>query len=389
MGRRGFRRGAAGIAAAAVLVGSVAACDCGAAAGDRVAVPGRATLARALDEVIRHGYPGAQVVVTERGRDRTETAGVGDLASGERFRDGDHIRIGSNTKTFVATVLGQIVSEGKVELDAPLERYLPGVVAGNGNDGNRVTVRNLLQHTSGLPDYLMSGAHPNPAQLHPDTEEVRWRRYRPEELVALAMTMPPQFEPGVKAVYTNTNYVLLGMLIERVTGQSVAAQIDRRILAPLGLRETYYPDPGETGLRNPHPTGYHERDGRRIDFTEMDTSWGAAAGAMVSTGADLNRFFIALLGGKLVPATILAEMQHTMPWDRGEGGYGLGLVDIPVSCGKRVWGHGGSIMGFETRTGVTEDGRAVTATVNQLPRDQEDFDVMSKAFDAALCEVAR
>ncbi|MCM6778894.1 beta-lactamase family protein [Nocardia sp. CDC159] len=391
MVRKGFRRAAAGVAAAAVLAGSVAACDSATATGDSATAPG---LARVLEDIVRGGYPGAQVVVTEHGQDRIESAGVGDLASGERFRDGDHVRIGSNTKTFVAAVLAQLVSEGQVELDAPVERYLPGVVAGNGNDGAKVTVRNLLQHTSGLPDYLASGnpehrERPEPAQLQADSETVRWRHYEPAELVARAMTMPPQFEPDTKSVYTNTNYILLGMLIERVTGRPVAAEVERRIIAPLGLRDTYFPAARETGLRDPHPRGYHERDGERIDFTDMDTSWAGAAGAMVSTGSDLNRFFTALLDGKIVPAAQLAEMQKTVPWDRDAGGYGLALIDIPVSCGKKVWGHGGSIMGFETRTGVTADGRAVTLTVNQLARNQQDYDVVTKAFDTAICEARR
>ncbi|MBF6333099.1 beta-lactamase family protein [Nocardia transvalensis] len=373
------------VAAAAVLVGAAAGCDSG-----RAAAPRQDEVVRALDAVVQRGLPGVQLVVTEQGRDRTVSAGVGDVATGERFRDGDHVRIGSNTKTFVATVLGQLVSEGKVELDAPVERYLPGVVHGHGNDGTTVTVRNLLQHTSGLPDYLASGNpaerdRVNPAQLRADTEQVRWQHYEPADLVARAMSMPPQFEPGAKSVYTNTNYILLGMLIERVTGAPLATEIEQRIITPLGLRDTYFPRTGDTGLRDPHPVGYHERDGKRIDFTDFDTSWAWAAGAMVSTGADLNRFFTALLDGKLLPAAQLGEMKRTVPFDRDAGGYGLGLIDIPVSCGKKVWGHGGSIPGFETHTGVTDTGRAVTVTVNELPRDQADMDTIDKAFDTAIC----
>ncbi|WP_232535296.1 serine hydrolase domain-containing protein [Nocardia terpenica] len=376
------------MAAAAVTVCSVAACE---TAGTSSA-PGAegAAIVRALDTVTQRGLPGAQVVITEHGGDRTVTSGVGDGATGARFPDGAHIRIGSNTKTFVSVVLAQLVAEGQVDLDAPVERYLPGVVRGNGNDGSRVTVRNLLQHTSGLPDYIPSGdpaalARANPAQLRVDQEALRQQYYAPADLVARAMTMPPRFEPGAKSVYTNTNYIVLGMLIERVTGRPIATEIDRRILAPLGLKDTYFPAADDTGLREPHAQGYDIADGKRIDVTTENTSWAWAAGAMVSTGADMNRFFTALLGGKLVPPAQLAEMRKTMPWDRGPGGYGLGLIHIPVSCGKDVWGHGGSIFGFETHTGVTADGRAVTLTVNELPRDQSDMDIITKAFDTAIC----
>ncbi|MFI7000980.1 serine hydrolase domain-containing protein [Nocardia sp. NPDC050175] len=344
---------------------------------------GRDATVRALDAVVRAGLPGAQVVVTERDRDWIATSGVGDLATGARFPDNGHIRIGSNTKTFTATVLLQLVAEGKVGLDAPVERYLPGVVQGFGNDGTRITVRNLLQHTSGLPDMeqLLSKAP------QPDLARMRWQRFDAADVVRQVLTLPSRFAPGAKAEYSNTNYLLIGMLIERVTGQPIAAEITRRIIEPLGLRETYYPAPGENGLRDPHPLGYAEFDGRLVDYTDFDPSWAGAAGAMISTGAELNRFFIALLAGKLLPPAQLAEMKRNpLPFDRMPGaGYGLGLIHYPVPCGKEVWGHGGSISGFRTRNGVTADGRAVTIVVNQVLDSGPSDDAVLKAFDAAVC----
>jgi len=386
-----FRRAAIVAAVLGMAVSGVAACSSAPAARPSVAPDdaARAQIVRALNAVTQRGLPGAQVVITGPGVDWTATSGVGDLRTGAPFPAHAEVRIGSNTKTFVSTVLLQLVAEGKVDLDAPVERYLPGVIRGNGNDGNHITIRELLQHSSGLPEYLAPEDPSNPqqanaAQLQLSPATLR-QHYTTQELVTHALTMPPQFEPGAKSVYTNTNYLVAGMVIERVTGQSVAAQIDRRILTPLGMRGTYFPRDGDIGIRDPHPHGYFTVDGKPVDVTEFDTSWAGAAGAMVSTGADLNRFFTALLNGKLLPAAQLAQMQQTRPNDRLPGGYGLGLARLPVSCGAQVWGHGGDVPGFETMDGVRADGRAVTVTVNGTPPDERGYDTVVKAFDTAMC----
>ncbi|RJO78048.1 class A beta-lactamase-related serine hydrolase [Nocardia panacis] len=335
-----------------------------------------------LDSVLHAGFPGAQAVVSDPSATHTYTAGAA-------FPDDARIRIGSNTKTFVATVVLQLSTEGRVNLDAPIEQYLPGLIQGNGNDGNRITVRQLLQHTSGLPDYLGTAdpaAHNRPEQVNPLADASRRRHYEPADLVRVAMTMPPRFEPGARSVYTNTNYIVLGMLIERVTGQTAAAAIEGRINEPLGLRNTYFPAAGEIGIRDPHPIGYQRIDGKTIDFTDLDPSWGGTAGAMISTGAELNRFFSALLSGKLLAADQLAQMQRTMPFDRSQtDGYGLGLIHHPSSCGKESWGHGGSIPGFQTANGRRSDGTALTFIVNQMPADEDQSKAFDKAFDELMC----
>ncbi|WP_369635389.1 serine hydrolase domain-containing protein [Nocardia sp. JMUB6875] len=387
--RHRARTAAAGIGLAALL--AVQGCATHDASDDRLGGVGP-RLTRLLDDLVhRHGFPGAQVTIDGPGGHRVLTAGAGDTATGAPIADGSRVRIGSNTKTFVATVILQLVAEGKVDLEAPIERYLPNVVRGNGNDGNRVTVHQLLQHTSGLPDYLASGdpeltAKPDTPQLKADLDEIRWAHYEPADLVRIAMSMPPQFEPGARSVYTNTNYILLGMLIEQVTGRSAEAEISARILEPLGLRDTYFPDARETGIRGPHPRGYQVENGKRIDVTDLDPSWGGTAGAMVATPSDLNRFFTAMLDGKLLPAAQLAQMKQTVPFDREpDAGYGLGLIRHPVSCGAEVWGHGGSIPGFGTRNAVAADGTAVVVTVNQLPSDKAGSDAVFEVFDTVLC----
>ncbi|MFE3191728.1 serine hydrolase domain-containing protein [Nocardia sp. NPDC059240] len=380
----------AGIGVVAVLAAQACGTDSG--RGEPARKELYATVTQALDGLIRAGFPGAQVVIDGPRGHHVLTAGKGDLSTGAPMPEDGRVRIGSNTKTFVATVVLQLVGEGRVELDAPIERYLPGVVHGNGNDGNRVTVRQLLQHTSGLPDYLAGGdpsltPEPGSRQLKADAEEIRWGHYEPAQLVDFAMSSPPRFEPGARSVYTNTNYVLLGMLVQQVTGRPVAAEIGSRILTPLGLRDTYFPDSRETGIRGPHARGYQETAGQRVDFTDLDPSWADAAGAMIATPSDLNRFFTALLGGKLLPAALLDQMKQTVPWDRGQpgSGYGLGLIHQAISCGAQVWGHGGSIPGFGTHTGVAADGTAVVLTVNQLPVDKATDEAVVKVFDTAFC----
>ncbi|MGW5452875.1 serine hydrolase domain-containing protein [Nocardia sp. NPDC003979] len=394
MNRFRWNSGKAGLSVVVVgAVLAVAACGGGTSVGasDEVVTMPPPAVAAAMDAVVRQGFPGVQVVIDGPGGHRTFSAGVGDLGTGAPFPDDARVRIGSNTKTYVTTVIMQLVAEGKVDLDASIERYLPGVVRGNGNDGNRITVRQVLQHTSGVPDYLGRGSGDgitaqDSEQLDPDEEALRWQHFEMTELVRRAMTAPPQFEPGAKSVYTNTNYLLTGLLIERVTGNPAADEIGRRILEPLGLRDTYVPASRETGIRGPHARGYHRVDGESVDFTDFDPSWAATAGDMVATATDLNRFFIALLSGKLVPPAQLAEMQRTVPFDRMPGAdYGLALIHRTTPCGAQAWGHGGSIPGFATRNGVTAEGTAVTVTVNKLPAGDEEADALDSVLDAALC----
>ncbi|WP_369640730.1 serine hydrolase domain-containing protein, partial [Nocardia sp. JMUB6875] len=232
------------IAAAGTVLGVLcAAAACGddpASAAGPLSASARSDVQKALDAAVAAGIPGVQVVVTEHGREWTATSGVGDIATGAPFPQGAHVRIGSNTKAFVATVAMQLVAEGSIDLDAPIERYLPGVVQGPGIDGNRITVRNLLQHTSGLPEYLEL------PELQDDSDDALTKHFDTTTLVRHAMTYPAHFEPGAKAEYSNTNYLLVGMLVEKVTTHPIADEVIRRITTPLGLHETYFPAPGDT-----------------------------------------------------------------------------------------------------------------------------------------------
>ncbi|WP_433659903.1 serine hydrolase domain-containing protein [Nocardia sp. CA-128927] len=336
-----------------------------------------------LDELVqRIGVPGAQLVVAGDGLNAQLDSGVGDLATGGAFPDNAQVRIASNTKTFVATVVLQLVAEQRVNLDAPVEQYLPGVVNGPGGDGNLITVRDLLQHSSGIPDYLSYLSLASVADLQTPRPAT--------ELIRLGLDQPSEFAPGTSTGYSNTDFLLAGELIQRVTGQPVGLEVTRRIIFPLGLRDTYWPlFPLENVIRLPHPRGYHDFDGALVDITDIDPGWGLSDGAMVSTGADLDRFFMALLSGELLPPAQLADMQRVVPSGdplRGDD-FGLGLFHRINACGIEVWSHGGAMNGFVVINAATP-GRAVTISMNQLPdpittiMHQGD---MNAVADAALC----
>ncbi|MFE2156598.1 serine hydrolase domain-containing protein [Streptomyces lydicus] len=350
-----------------------------ASASDSAAVARPDAVQQALNALVRDdGMPAALASVQDRdGRIRTYTAGVGDLTTGSKVPRDGQIRIGSNTKTFVAVVVLQLVAERRVDLDASVDTYLPGLVRGKGIDGRRITVRQLLQQTSGLPDYSNHLG-----------DDVRY--YTPRELLATALQHPADFAPGTSWKYSNTNYVLAGLIVQKVTGRPLAEELDRRVVRRAGLRHTYFPAPGDASIREPHPHGYYREsaDVPLRDITEIDPSWGWAAGQMVSTGSDLNRFFSALLAGRLLPSAQLAQMRSTVPAEAtfGPGArYGLGLVSRPLPCGGLSWGHGGSFPGYETRGGATDDGRATNVAVTMQLTDEAGRRNLERAVDAALC----
>ncbi|GAA1404555.1 serine hydrolase domain-containing protein [Kitasatospora putterlickiae] len=362
-------------AVAAAVVAGILAPATTASAGPRPDV-----VQQRLDALVqKDGAPAALATVKGRdGRTRTYTAGVGDVATKAKVPVDGQVRIGSNTKVFTAVVVLQLVAEGKVGLDTSVDTYLPGLVRGDGFDGRNITVRQLLQHTSGLPEYVdKDGVLGDPE-----------RYFEPRELLDAALVQKAHFAPGAQWEYNNTNYLLAGMIIQKVTGRPIGEEITKRVIDRIGLRHTYFPRPGDMTIHEAHPKGYQRvEDGSLRDYTELDPSWGWAAGAMVSTNTDLTRFYGALLGGRLLPAAQLAQMRTTVPAEQlGSGvGYGLGLVSRPLSCGGLSWGHGGAIPGYETFGGTTDDGRAVSAAVTTIPGDPEVGKHMDQAVDAVLC----
>jgi len=352
---------------------------------------GSSTFQRDIDAVRATGVSGViGEADTERGTVRAK-AGVADLRTGRPMRNGSYFRAGSNTKTYVATVVLQLAGEGRLRLDDTVDKWLPGVVKGNGNDGTKITLRNLLQHTSGLHNYS--------DELPMDTPEAfyahRFDHHTPEDLVASAMQHKPNFEPGAKWDYTNTGYLLLGMVIKKVTGRSWDREVQDRVLRPLGLRDTSFAG-RRYGLPQPSARGYQQftPGGKLYDVTEMDLGWGSSAGEIITTTTDLNRFFRGLIGGRLLKPAQLKEMQRTVPTgitnDPFAGSrYGLGLFWFPLKCSKAgVWGHGGDTPGFMTRDAVTPDGRrAVSVSISaQLADDtgKQDYAAV-KAMENVFC----
>ncbi|MEV6976449.1 serine hydrolase domain-containing protein [Kitasatospora sp. NPDC093806] len=337
------------------------------------------TVQSRLNALVREdGLPAALASVKGRdGRTRSYTAGVGDLATGAKVPANGQVRIGSNTKAFTAVVVLQLVAEGKVGLDSPVETHLPGLLRGDGIDGRAITVRQLLQHTSGLPEYVdKDSILTNPT-----------RYYEPRDLLDAALARKAHFAPGARWEYSNTNYLVAGLIIQKVTARPLGEEINRRIVDRIGLRHTSFPGPGDTSIHEAHPKGYNrEADGSFRDYTELDPSWGWAAGAAVSTNSDMIRFYTALLDGHLLPAAQLAEMRTTVPADEVGPGvrYGLGLVSRPLPCGGLYWGHGGTIPGYYTAGGATDDGRAASIAVTMIPTRGAEQHVEA-AVESAIC----
>ncbi|MEV1085898.1 serine hydrolase domain-containing protein [Streptomyces sp. NPDC050211] len=319
---------------------------------------GKSALQRDTDAIRAFGVTGVQARVTgPGGRTVTASSGVSDIETNRPVAPGSSFRIGSNNKTFVATVVLQLVGEGKLGLDSTVERWLPGVVQGNGNRGDKITVRQLLQHTSGISDESYPG--------YDSAEEYYAKRYEirtPEEIVALAMRHKPVFEPGRGWSYSNTGYAVLGMVVQKVTGRPWYEEVNDRIIHPLHLNHTIWPGTSPS-LPHPHLRGYQRfpSGGPLVDVTEVIDA--DASGGLISTTADLDRFFRALLAGKLLRPEQQKQMRQTVPVDEETNHilpgarYGLGLLSRPLSCGGRFWSHGGDQIGYKTRNGVMGDGR--------------------------------
>jgi D-alanyl-D-alanine carboxypeptidase len=311
------------------------------------------------------GATAALARVSDGNRTWTGAAGVRDVERGGRPSPNGYFRIGSVTKTFVATVVLQLADEGKVRLDDPIDEYLPGLVP----DGERVTVRQILNHTSHLYDYMSEPGY----STNRWRGEARFRSYQPRELlkVAFAKKLP---DDG-RWHYSNTNYVVLGLLVEKLTGSPYGQEVERRILRPLKLRHTLVPG-DRAGLPSPHAKGYEPMP-ELVDATRMNPSLDWAAGEMISTTADLERFMSALLGGKLTSAASLRAMRTTVETGAGFA-YGLGLQAYKLPCGT-VWGHSGELIGYLTFAFRSDSGKSLTMSFNPSTRNPSTEEVMGIA----------
>ena len=351
----------------------------------------KARITATAQGLVDAGFPAALAAVTKADGSTVGVAvGKGNLETGEAPPLDGEVRIGSNTKTFTAVVILQLVQEGKITLDEPIETYLPGLLHGEGIDGAKITVRQLLQHTSGLPEYT------DTVPGETDIFQIRDNYYSTRDLLDVALSKPAAFEPGSQFKYTNTNYIVLSLLAEKVTHRPLAEQITQRITEPLGLTHTYYPGPGEEDIRGTHPHGYHRNSqGELEDITRKDPSEAGGAGAMISTPSELGTFIQATFNGTLLTQDSIAEMKKTVDTGRPNRGYGLGIFSMSLSCGGEAWGHTGGFPGYTTQNMVGPDGTSVTIAGTALlqaivdPSDtaavQQKGDLMSDAVDSLLC----
>ncbi|WP_137991493.1 serine hydrolase domain-containing protein [Streptomyces vilmorinianum] len=334
----------------------------------------RAALRGSLDAFHKAGMYGAYSAVRDGSARWRGATGFADVGTQRPTRPDLEHRIGSVTKTFTAVAVLQQAAAGRIDLDAPVGRYLPDVVPGE--RGRQVTVRMLLNHTSGIADYVLPafpGLLENPGKT---LDENRFRDIAPEELARLGLAAPPVVERGTFS-YANTNYILAGLLLERVTGQEAEAYITRNVIRKAGLRHTYFPR--SASLKGPHARMYESFYGLidpPRDYSVYDMSWAGTAGAMVSTTSDLNDFYRALLSGRLLGAAQLREMKTTVPAYETEPGeeaqmrYGLGIYTLKLPSGGWYWGHDGAVFGAGTWALSTEDGRRQVAIGYNLMKYQ-------------------
>jgi D-alanyl-D-alanine carboxypeptidase len=333
----------------------------------------------ALNAAMAHGAPGAMARFTGPEGVQARTVGVRDRDSGAAMDIRARFRIGSVSKTFSSVVLLQLVQEGKLELDAPVNRYLPGLLP-----DDRITVRHLLTHRSGLADYTDAMFE----HTVPGFEAVRNRVFSYQELVDLSLSEPRTTEPGVAYKYSNTNFVVVGMLIEKTTGKRVAQEYQRRIIKPLGLRNTSYvhPDVHIAGL---HVRGYlhpDEEGAPLVDSTEQTVSWAQSAGAIISSPADLNTFTTALMRGRLLSPKTLEAMTTVTPTDTTNTRfYGLGLRRYDLSCGTQVYGHTGTVQGYYTYAFATRDGRRSLSAMANTSNKGSANTALGGTLEAAFC----
>lgn len=323
-----------------------------------------------LERVLGHSQfelhsPGALLYVAAPDRGAWYSArGLADVAAGRYAEAGTRFRIASITKSFVAVVTLQLVQEGWLELDQSVEYWLPGLIPG----GHSISVRQLLNHSSGLPNYLTHG-------FVKRVRSAPHHTWNPYELIGEALRYPHRFAPGEvgRWEYSNTNYIVLGLIIERVTGNSLDFEIRQRIVEPLQLWQTSFalPQVSDAGLMRGY-VGPH-------DYTDINMSFAWSAGGMESSTADLGRFAAALYGGKLLDETTLARMIHDVGgmgiWGARDTHYGLGSIQrsFPAGAGRVLArGHTGALVGYRSAMWHFPDsGVVIVAALNRFESDPD------------------
>ncbi|WP_306336812.1 serine hydrolase [Streptomyces sp. KL118A] len=384
--RTARRSGAVALGVAVALAGATGTGTAAEDSGRSGSSGEHAATQRAVDALEKAGMPGVAAEVSGPRGKWFGSAGYADTATKRERTAADHLRAGSNTKSLIAVVLLQLEAEGKLSLDDSVERWLPGVLRGNGYDGTKITVRQLLNHTSGVHD-MVSTPEWREYMNGPGFLLHRYETWSPERIVGLALKYKPDFEPGTSWNYSNTNFVLAGMIIEKATGHTYADEAERRIIKRLKLRETSFPGT-DPKMPAPYAKGYSklyaENPGPEIhDATEYNPAWSGATGEVISTTGDLNRYYSALIKGELLPPAQQRELLNTV-----ETGtffeYGAGLIVRTLSCGVKVYGHDGIVWGSLTSTATTADGKH-TLTFHLNGDWLEDGRLYENVFEAEFC----
>ena len=311
-----------------------------------------------LRKLVHDGVPGATVLVRDDNRTTVLTAGRSSLKPRAAMRKNVRFRVGSITKPMVATVVLQLVQEGRLTLDQSAASLLGDLVA-----DKRITVRDLLAHTSGISEYTE-----DPRVFAPYLKGEFGHVWTPQQLIGFAEEHPPVFAPGADSDYSNTNYVLLGLIVEKVTGTTLGRQIRTRVFDPLHMSASSFAT--RPRIRGPHMNGYLIGDGNQLlNVTGVSPSvyWGA--GNVISTTRDVADFLDGLLAGKLLPPGLLAQMSDFAPMYPGFE-YGLGLSRETLPCGTGV-GHGGAVAGYLSEAVKMEDGRTVVVAANSITLDDK------------------
>lgn len=418
--RHRIRRGALTMALATCMGAALVSCSdagsdgAGPSAGQSSASPtADARLARLAQQAADTGSLGVIVRVDSGDGAPVEIAQQAAWTEADhRIAADDRFRVGSNTKTVTATLVLQQVAEKRISLDDTVEKWLPGLVEG----GQNITVRMLLNHTSGLGDFLLT---PEFLLSLTGQEERTWT---PEELLAVTPEQDPPTEPGETYSYSNANYEALGLILEKATGTGLAELIEKRITGPLGMEDSFLATSADwntdgtavetTGTH--HVTGYEpdskrlrailsgtvdlpegvgftgpERSEDTVDTSAIDPSWSWAAGGMVSTAQDWQRFLTALISGELLPEAQMRQMRTTVDAPEEGGGYGLGLMRVDTSCGT-VWGHTGGLPGYSSEIYTDPSGRrsvAVLTSTNFGIKDEAAATANKALVEAATCRL--
>ena len=304
--------------------------------------PTETKLQRAAGRLIATSdIPGVITLVEKAGR--TDVVAAGDAELGRReARPDERFWVGSVTKSFVATVAMLLVAEGELGLDDRVSRLLPGRL----REGRRIRLRNLLDHTSGIPNYM--DVEPWASAVASDPRVTIPAR----RLVSSVARLPLQFTPGSRASYSNTNTLVLAEILERITGRTLTSLLEERVFDPLDLDATSYDD-GQRVVREDQMHGYDLSSSPPVDISTHGLGGPWADGGIVSSAHDLATFFTALLRGELVPLTLVAQMRKVVPDSHGEG---MGLYRLPSPCGRPLYGHTGGTPGYVTFAAGSRDG---------------------------------